>query len=250
VSPSRCRPKLPENCTDWQDLQKPISEAIRTLCRADKKLFAMEVNEVTISSQLACYLRHKLEVWDVDAEYNRVLKKGRTKQLIRQHLIDSLSHFSSERSKPGLSSSAFQEYLRKQFTRDDFAEAEAKLRKTVKPGQKPSTEKITKPDIVVHERGCLEVLEHNLVVIELKPSWSKERSLELLDLARLREFVTPKVPGSEMPTYQYGLFLYFTKQACLDRGWLFSNTTANFDPVEFALTSISKPIEATHEPSF
>jgi hypothetical protein len=65
----------------WQDevfkgasdleLAKTIVVALETFLERDRKLLEIDVQERTISDQLAAYLRPSFPGWDVDCEYNR-----------------------------------------------------------------------------------------------------------------------------------------------------------------------------------
>ena len=61
---------LASSCPD-SSLGKDVVDAIQTLLERDEILLTTDVNERTISAQLACYLKLKFPEWDVDVEYNR-----------------------------------------------------------------------------------------------------------------------------------------------------------------------------------
>lgn len=61
------------------------------------------------------------------------------------------------------------------------------------------------PDVVIHRRGQ-NGREDNLLVIEVKPTWSGRGSDR--DIRKLRAF-TGQVAVRQIVTYQYGLFLVF-----------------------------------------
>lgn len=81
---------------------------------------------------------------------------------------------------------------------------------------------LARPDLVVHELACPK-LEHNLAAFEVKPDWAKEQFFSLIDIAHMKAFTMPKPPEDSpyLPTYQYGLFLHFTREAGLHSSWRF-----------------------------
>ena len=228
-----CLAGLPAELTKWQKLEAPLKNAIKTLLVQEHKLIKMGENERTIVAHLASYVRDELkplnQPWHVDTDYNRVLNSGATKKQPTEYLREAIHWlFDIRKNKQG----DLGTYLQR-FTESDFDDAlkdvaistnvEAKAQRT-----------ITTPDLIVHERTCM-ALEHNLLAMEFKPSWSNHRYLSLIDLSRMKVFTTDKIePDREiLPTYQHALFLYFTQKNGFDSGWLLQH--GNPEPSEFKL---------------
>jgi hypothetical protein len=212
-----CVSGLPPEQLPWAAVDVHFRKAIKTLLDEDHELVMMEVNERTIVSRLACHVRDHLKPsghpWHVDVEYNRILNHGVPKHQPAKYLKDAVEWLATARQD---SEQDFGAYLRG-FTASQIAVAVEKYsRETVANARRATT-----PDLIVHERTCSK-LQHNLLAIEFKPQWSKSPYRSLLDLARMKAFVTNKLElVDDFPTYQYGLFLYFTRNNNVPSGWLF-----------------------------
>jgi len=57
-------------------IQEKLNRAIETLVEYDKFLLAADVNERSITHQLALYLEDEFADYDIDCEYNRMFKDG------------------------------------------------------------------------------------------------------------------------------------------------------------------------------
>lgn len=66
-----------DGAPDAQIAEK-VAASIAALFEVDGALFEVEINEPTISSRLAHFLRQQFPEWDVDCEYNRDGHKVKT----------------------------------------------------------------------------------------------------------------------------------------------------------------------------
>lgn len=205
----------------------------------------MDASEDALAAELKVCLDEELakhfgaEVWDCTFNYNRVLDAGKSKKQPTENLNEAIRQFAQIRQS---GAGNFHEYLQ-QFSCDagdpkhnDFSLAQRDIVEGSKIVKGELTAKnITRPDLIIHEIGCLTRIEHNLIAFEIKPEWSQSRHLKLLDLARMRAFTQSKEPPDQMetPTYQYGIFLYFTKHSKLGPSWRFEHGVD--DPVAFTL---------------
>ncbi|MFA7341138.1 MAG: hypothetical protein WC028_30420 [Candidatus Obscuribacterales bacterium] len=211
----------PTERTSWAKLEPLLVEALTQLHDSESTLFQIAANERTIVGHLACYLRNgkqQLEHdWHIDTDYNRVLGSGGSKRQPVKYLTLAVEILETQR----ILSSPFGRYLNG-FDPGDFNKATVELKK------KSRTQKLTTPDLVIHERTCHKI-EHNLLAIEFKPT-NAQNHLAIIDLARMLVFCQSKEiqDNKEMPTYQHTLFLYpDDRQGFL--GWLYSNRELSID---------------------
>lgn len=70
-----------------EEIQQLVSDALGRVAEEDADLLEYNVNERSITHQLAVYLREEVdEEWDVDVEYNRVGKDNVSKAVSMEHL--------------------------------------------------------------------------------------------------------------------------------------------------------------------
>lgn len=169
--------------------------------------------------------RATTDAWDIDApDYNRVLGIKRSKKQPTTLLTEYIGELRGLRNQNG---NVFQHYL-SQFAEESFDRAEQELIDSANQGRT-----LTSPDVILHEEGCLNEINHNLIAVEIKAS-SSLRYERVIDLARVKAFVTEKEEQGPFPAYQYGLYLFFNN-AGFRHGWLFLNQPANENPMPFAL---------------
>lgn len=206
----------PKERTPWEKLEPVLVEALTQLHDSESKLFQIAANERTIVGHLACYLRNgkqRLEHdWHIDTDYNRVLGNGRSKRQPFQDLKEAVDTL----KKQSVTATAFGKYL-DAFNEPDFEKAKDEFEEDTK------TNKLTTPDLVIHERTCLKI-EHNLLAVEFKPTNTKNH-LAIVDLARMLVFSQNKLvqDNNKMPTYQHTLFLYPNQHQGFS-GWRFENS--------------------------
>jgi len=244
----QCRTGLPTKRTSWEKLQPLIAAAISDFLanESNQKMIKMQDSEDAITAELKIEIAKKLAVeygdgvWNVTTNHNRVLENGSPKKQPTEYLLEAIEHFSAVRDG---APSEFQAYLLDRFkvnradpSKDDFMLARAHFKTASEKVANDMTFKnLTKPDLIVHELGCLTRLEHNLIAFEVKPKWSQQRYYSLLDLARMKAFTVNKNPPDHLvtPVYQFGLFLYFTKTEGLHTAWRFENGVQ--EPVPFKI---------------
>lgn len=239
----QCRAGLPADRTPWANIEPLLVTAIGDFLSEDstQELFKMEAHEDELTSDLKEHVKtqiaslHGARVWNVATNHNKVLRNKKTKKQPTAYLLEAIERFATIHAGE---ESDFQGYLTRfkvnnaDPTKDDFELAKAAIREGSRKVRGDTTWKNpTKPDLIIHELGCFD-LEHNLVALEIKPKWSKMPHLSLVDLARVKAFTTAKdwPDNAVLPTYQFGLFLYFTEDG-LENGWRFENGIE--DPVRF-----------------
>ena len=226
------------------DVTELVRSAVKCLQAFDNQLLELEANERSIAHRLATYLEiicnGKLSVqeiqkttqsenllWNVDCEYNRVLDSSTdTKGQLRNQLANAIENF-RERSLHDSDKDPWNQYFATYSDarngNDVFCLAKAAILKKRKgasagpPDDAALRIKVTTPDIIIHERNCGK-LDHNLLVVEIKPNWSQSKHLALLDLARMQVFTQPK--HKRLPTYMNGLFLNFESGGKFGSSWL------------------------------
>lgn len=188
-----------------EKFRQAVSVALGILCHDDDLLFEKGLYEPCISHCLGVYLRDSLEQeygdYDVDCEYDKVLVKSAPAG--KQWTVKSFHKDRMHHNLIALAAALTEKERTKEFKlfaqrRKEIIEyfdgAREKLNKIKK------TQKISRPDIIVHYRGDD---THNKLVIEIKLSGG-DRCDVAMDLAKLMEFTT-----AEWFQYQYGLFVMF-----------------------------------------
>lgn len=57
-----------------EDIEEKLNSAIRRLLSIDKYLLEIDVHERSIAHKLAIYIQEEFKNWDVDFEYNRIMR--------------------------------------------------------------------------------------------------------------------------------------------------------------------------------
>ncbi|MCP2241260.1 hypothetical protein [Thermoanaerobacterium thermosaccharolyticum] len=156
----------------FEEIEKPVKDALDKLHYNDKYLLEHDVNEQSITHRLAMYLEDAFFNYNVDCEYNRY--GDDSKRLIGKSY--------------------------KKYKKDFKCEID-KFKNEI------DSDKIVKPDIIVHKRGGN---DHNLLAIELKKSNNKDENYNRLKLM----IFTDKDYGL---SYKYGLFIKLDKEKELNK---------------------------------
>ncbi|MBX9568655.1 MAG: hypothetical protein K2X77_07145 [Candidatus Obscuribacterales bacterium] len=225
-----CKANMPNERMPVDELMTWMVAAVSAFVNSDrgKALLRMQQNERILAAKLARHIEHlsSTDAWDIDSpDYNRVLGQKRSKKQPTTVLTEYIEELRVSQDPAG---SAFERYLAL-FENENFVLARDSLNKGSIDGTT-----LTSPDIIVHEEGCLDQINHNLIAIEIKPTWSRlfER---IIDLARMKAFVTEKNEDGPFPTYQFGLYLLFNRSGFV-HGWLFKNLDdGQSNPVVFSL---------------